>query len=122
MKAKIVFPVLVSALAVVGACTDPGPAANSENPQADAPPLAMKGPPDPIALICPGNLPASFRLLAPETIELVVSQQTYVLLQQKSASGARYVGEGVELWNKGSEAMLQIGGQRYQCRMGGNGA
>jgi hypothetical protein len=121
VKAKNFLTVLICALAV-GACSDTDPAANREHPQADALPQVMDGPGDPIALTCPGGLPASFRFLGPETIELVVAEQAYTLLQQRSASGARYVGEGVELWNKGSEVMLQIGDQRYQCRTEGIGA
>ena len=118
MNAKIAAPVLISALALT-ACSDNGPAAKQERPQTEGQPQIMDGPGDPITLTCPGGLSVSFRFLGPETIELLVAEQTYLLHQQRSASGARYAGEGAELWNKGSEFMLLIGEQRHRCRAEG---
>jgi membrane-bound inhibitor of C-type lysozyme len=115
MNAKVAAAVLISALALA-ACSDNGPAATQELSQADGQPQIMDGHGDPITLTCPGGLSVSFRFLGPETIELLVAKQTFRLHQQRSASGARYVGEGAELWNKGSESMLLIGEQHYQCR------
>ena len=110
------LPVLLCAL-LVGACSESGPAASPETAprQADHPPQVLDGPGDPIPLTCTDDLRASFRLLGPETIELVVADEKYVLLQQISASGARYAGEEVEFWSKGDESMLQVGDQRYRC-------
>lgn len=40
-----------------------------------------------------------------------------VLGQVRAASGAKYEGDGVMIWSKGSEAMIEIDGQRFDaCR------
>lgn len=58
----------------------------------------------------------SFHFLGPETIELTIGDMTHVLTQQRSASGARYTTNGVEFWNKGDEALLTIGEERFTCK------
>ena len=62
MNAKFAAPVLISALALA-ACADSGPAVNQEHSQADDGPQIMDGPSDPVALICPGTVPVSFRFM-----------------------------------------------------------
>ena len=37
-----------------------------------------------------------------------------VLSQVRTASGARYEGDGILFWNKGDEALLEVNGVRYQ--------
>jgi heat shock protein HslJ/membrane-bound inhibitor of C-type lysozyme len=60
--------------------------------------------------------PLEFRFLGPETIEVMVGGERYIMPRQRAASGARYVGDGAEFWNKGDEALLVIGDRRYECR------
>ena len=57
-----------------------------------------------------------FRFLGPETIEVTVAGERYIMPRQGAASGARYVGGGAEFWNKGDEALLVIGNRRYECK------
>ena len=57
-----------------------------------------------------------FRFLGPETIEVTVDGERYIMPRQRAASGARYVGDGAEFWNKGDEALLIVGDRRYECR------
>jgi putative lipoprotein len=59
---------------------------------------------------------ASMRFLGPNTIELRFAGQTYILQQESTASGAKYVSQGVSFWNKGDEAMIEIHGKHYTCR------
>ena len=68
-----------------------------------------------IPLTCSERLPVSYRLLDASALELSVAGQKHVLRQHISASGARYLGEGVEFWSKGRESLLWIGELRYQC-------
>jgi membrane-bound inhibitor of C-type lysozyme len=37
------------------------------------------------------------------------------LPQAISASGARYLGDGIEFWNKGNDAMVDWQGQKFSC-------
>lgn len=123
LPARYRFVRLISVL-MLAACSDNGsPAAPVD---AEAPPQIMDGAGDPHPLTCSDALSGSFRFLGPETVELTVAlegaQQTYVLTQQVSASGARYLADDVEFWNKGREAMLEIGEARYRCSIGDAGA
>ncbi len=43
---------------------------------------------------------------------------TYLLKQGVSGSGARYEGNGIELWDKGGKARLTINGTEYTCTAG----
>jgi membrane-bound inhibitor of C-type lysozyme len=51
----------------------------------------------------------------PATAQLVRGDQTFTLPQAMSGSGARYVGEGIEFWNKGRDAMVEWQGQTLSC-------
>jgi membrane-bound inhibitor of C-type lysozyme len=51
----------------------------------------------------------------PATVQLVRGDQTFTLPQAMSASGARYVGEGIEFWNKGRNSMVEWKGQTLSC-------
>ena len=75
----------------------------------------MDGSSEPILFTCTDGLTASVRFLGPETIELTLNGEDYQLQQERSASGARYVGPEAEFWNKGQESMLRIGELRYTC-------
>ena len=52
----------------------------------------------------------------PATVQLVRGEQTFTLPQAISASGARYLGDGIEFWNKGNDAMVDWQGQKFSCR------
>ncbi len=62
----------------------------------------------------------TFRFLGPDTIELMAMDARYVLHQERAASGARYASESAEFWNKGNEALLTIGENRYNCERSGD--
>ena len=51
----------------------------------------------------------------PATVLLVRGDQTFTLPQAMSASGARYVGDNIEFWNKGNDAMVDWQGQKFSC-------
>lgn len=57
----------------------------------------------------------AIRFPGPDTIEAVRDDTRAVLTRERSASGARYRGNGIEFWNKGDEAMLEIDGDRVSC-------
>jgi len=58
----------------------------------------------------------TIRFLGPETIELAHAGMANVLQLERSASGARYAGDGLLFWNKGEEAMFELDGETYPCR------
>jgi membrane-bound inhibitor of C-type lysozyme len=45
----------------------------------------------------------------------VRGNQTFTLPQAMSGSGARYLGDGIEFWNKGRDAMVDWQGQKLSC-------
>ena len=51
----------------------------------------------------------------PATVLLVRRGQTFTLPQAISGSGARYVGDDIEFWNKGDDAMVEWQGQKLEC-------
>jgi membrane-bound inhibitor of C-type lysozyme len=51
----------------------------------------------------------------PATVLLVRGDQTFTLPQAISASGARYLGDSIEFWNKGNDAMVDWQGQKFSC-------
>ena len=67
-------------------------------------------------LVCPEGLTGTLRFPDPETLELKMSDGNSQLLErQRTASGARYTGSGIDFWNKGDEVMLTIAERRYSC-------
>lgn len=61
--------------------------------------------------------PVSFRFVGPETIALTIGDTPeQILIQERSASGARYTNETLEFWSKGDEAMLTVDGVRHTCK------
>jgi len=89
-------------------CSEP-----DQDPSPSAAPLDGAG--SPTELKCGDDVDASFRFLGPETLELTLNGETHILEQQRTASGARYAGDDIDFWNKGSESMLTIGEHRYTC-------
>ncbi len=61
-----------------------------------------------------------FRFLGPDTIDVRFDGESYVMQQQRVASGARYAGDGAEFWNKGDQAMVIVGGHHVECSRIGN--
>lgn len=55
------------------------------------------------------------RFLGPETVQISIADRNHILQRERTASGARYLGDGIDFWNKGAEASLEIGGQVYHC-------
>lgn len=64
---------------------------------------------------CSNGPDFDIRFLGPETVQISIPDHDYILQRTPTASGARYIGDGVDFWNKGAEASLEIGGQRYHC-------
>lgn len=62
--------------------------------------------------------PVDLDFVGPETISLTIGDQSEILQRQVSASGARYIGDTLEFWNQGREAMLSMDGTTYTCRRG----
>ena len=54
----------------------------------------------------------------PATVKLLRGDQTFTLPQAMSGSGARYVGNGIEFWNKGDDAMVEWQGTKLECSTG----
>ena len=67
------------------------------------------------AFLCDGGEVVSFRFLGPDVIELDTEAGRYILRQERTASGARYLDEDVSFWQKGDEAMLGRGGETVRC-------
>lgn len=57
-----------------------------------------------------------FRLIGPDTIEVIAGTNRYTMQHQRTASGARYESDGAVFWNKGDEALLTIRDQRFECK------
>jgi membrane-bound inhibitor of C-type lysozyme len=51
----------------------------------------------------------------PATVLLVRGDQTFTLPQAISADGARYVGDDIEFWSKGRDAMVDWQGTKLKC-------
>jgi membrane-bound inhibitor of C-type lysozyme len=51
----------------------------------------------------------------PATVLLVRHSQQFTLPQAMSASGARYVGDDIEFWNKGRDAAVEWQGTKLEC-------
>jgi membrane-bound inhibitor of C-type lysozyme len=51
----------------------------------------------------------------PGTVLLVRGEQQFTLPHVLSGSGARYLGDGIEFWSKGRDAMVDWRGQKFSC-------
>ena len=69
-----------------------------------------------IVFDCEGKGSISFHFVGPETIELKAGEAVRVLTRERTASGGRYSGNGLEFWNKGAEALLTIGEEQFTCK------
>lgn len=65
---------------------------------------------------CEGGGSIDVHLVGSETLRLTMPDTPVMTLQlQPSASGARYVGEGITFWDKGRKALLIFAGHTYNC-------
>ena len=58
---------------------------------------------------------ARVRFVGPDTIELLLDDESMILASERAASGAKYVKGDVVFWNKGDEALLLLGEARHSC-------
>ena len=86
------------------------------DPTAERPEPQDIGSATPIMFDCEAKGAISIDFVGPETIELTVGDVMRVLTRKRTASGARYSGKGFEFWNKGDEALLMIGDERFTCK------
>ena len=105
-------PVLL-ALIVLAACGSPQ--AGDPQPADPQPAAATIGP---VTFACDDGsaIEATFdNAPDPATVRLVRGDQTFALPQAISGSGARYVGDGIEFWNKGRDAAVAWQGTKLEC-------
>jgi membrane-bound inhibitor of C-type lysozyme len=69
---------------------------------------------------CGDNLSVTVAFVGPETIRINLPDGSHTLQRERSASGARYAAEGILFWNKGDEALLDIGGVEHNCKKSRN--
>ena len=55
------------------------------------------------------------RYVGPDTIEVTVADQSFVMPRVRSASGARFSKDAVTFWMKGDEAMLETESGKATC-------
>jgi membrane-bound inhibitor of C-type lysozyme len=83
-----------------------------------APALAADAVIGPVTFLCDDSseIEATFdNAPDPATVKLVRGDQKFTLPQAMSGSGARYVGDGIEFWNKGDDAMVEWQGTKLEC-------
>ena len=73
----------------------------------------------PFVFKCSGDSSAALTVtfLGPKAdrAKLVFKRETVMAKQAMAASGARYVADGVEFWNKGDDAMVEWRGEKLNC-------
>ncbi|WP_043114509.1 MliC family protein [Solimonas soli] len=100
--------------------------------QPAAPPDVPTPPGDPLSPPPPANVAAPLRYHCDgldfsarfdnDRVTLRAPGREYVLPQVAAASGAKFESGEAMFWNKGREALLEIGGKRYaNCREAGAG-
>lgn len=80
--------------------------------------LALGAPIGPMTYLCDHNMPpiiATFYQIEPGAVMLSRQDQTVIISQEMSASGARYEGAGIEFWIKGSDAFVTWQGKEFSC-------
>lgn len=90
---------------------DPATAA-TEQPQNDGQPAVSA----PIHFVCGDATLVALEFDGPDTLHLALPDGRHDLTRETSASGAKYAGDGIRFWNKGAEAVLDIGGVEQHCR------
>lgn len=64
---------------------------------------------------CGGGPAFEMRFAGPDTVILTLADGEHTLQRERSASGAKYSGDGIVFWNKGNEALLEIDGVKHNC-------
>lgn len=81
--------------------------------------LAIAAPIGPMPYLCDhpmSILIATFYQTQPPTVLLQSKEQSVILSQELSGSGARYEGNGIEFWVKGNEAFVNWNGEKFNCK------
>lgn len=81
--------------------------------------LALAAPIGPMTYQCDHNMPsitATFYQIEPTAAVMLSRQdQTVIISQGMSGSGARYEGAGIEFWIKGNDAFVTWQGKAFSC-------
>ncbi len=64
---------------------------------------------------CPGGHDFELRFLGPETVQISIGREDHILQRERTASGARYKGDGIDFWNHGAAATLKTIERTYDC-------
>lgn len=67
------------------------------------------------AFDCTGGPDFVMTMVGSDAIDLTLQGGVRRLQQERTASGVKYADGAVSVWNKGREAVLELGGQTYQC-------
>jgi heat shock protein HslJ len=88
-------------------------------PDAGPDPDALTGEPAPAVPLefdCGESLRVKVDFGGGETLLLTLPDGSHELGHVPSGSGAKYTGDGIVFWNKGDEALLDVGGVSHRCR------
>jgi uncharacterized membrane protein len=92
----------------------------SPDDTAQTPPAAVRFDGETRVYECPAG-PDGFRVVTRSGAEVLALwlpprfERPYLILQQaRSASGSRYEGDGVVVWSKGNEALLEVDGESFR--------
>ncbi|MEW6595344.1 MAG: MliC family protein [Thermodesulfobacteriota bacterium] len=66
---------------------------------------------------CEGLGPITVQYFPGDGASILVNGKAYRLERAISASGARYEGENIMIWDKGGTARLVLDGGEYSCRV-----
>jgi membrane-bound inhibitor of C-type lysozyme len=64
---------------------------------------------------CSGGTDLELVFLGPETVQISLPNGEFVLQRTRTASGTRYLGDGIDFWNHGAEARLVTNDGEFQC-------
>jgi heat shock protein HslJ len=73
------------------------------------------GPAVPLEFDCGESLRVEVDFGSGETLLLTLPDGRHKLGHVPSGSGAKYTGDGIVFWNKGDEALLDVGGVSHRC-------
>lgn len=66
--------------------------------------------------VCNGSINFETIFVGPDTMKVKILDSDYIVTLDRSASGAKYSGDGITFWNKGSESRLLINVNNYRCQ------
>lgn len=70
--------------------------------------------PSSIPYLC-NDKPLLLNVIDDSSAELTFSNKKYMLMNEQSASGVKYINKEVLFWSKERSAMLIIAGKKYKC-------